>query len=110
MARAKQEILTGLLYIDPDTEDIARFDCVRWTTPLNDLLRDYVRESDALELINQSLRSGSCSLCTFFYFLVKLAVWDDFSYTTFFILFKRWSFSGVSCWFSNSTISFTHAF
>jgi 2-oxoglutarate ferredoxin oxidoreductase subunit beta len=56
LARVKQEILTGLLYIDPDTEDL--HDMLHTIdTPLNALREaELCPGSGALELINQSLR------------------------------------------------------
>jgi 2-oxoglutarate ferredoxin oxidoreductase subunit beta len=56
LARVKQEILTGLLYIDPDTEDL--HDMLHTVdTPLNALREaELCPGSGALELINQSLR------------------------------------------------------
>ena len=56
LSRAKQEILTGLLYIDPDTQDL--HDILNTVDkPLNELREeDLCPGSGALEEINRSLR------------------------------------------------------
>ncbi|HPH18398.1 MAG TPA: 2-oxoacid:ferredoxin oxidoreductase subunit beta [Haliscomenobacter sp.] len=56
LSRAKQEILTGLLYIDPDTQDL--HDILNTVDkPLNELREeDLCPGSEALEEINRSLR------------------------------------------------------
>ncbi|MBK9487748.1 MAG: 2-oxoacid:ferredoxin oxidoreductase subunit beta [Haliscomenobacter sp.] len=56
LSRVKQEILTGLLYIDPDTQDL--HDILNTVDkPLNELREeDLCPGSGALEEINQSLR------------------------------------------------------
>lgn len=56
MSRAKQEILTGLLYIDPNTQDL--HDLIGTVaTPLNELLEeDLCPGSAVLEEINRGLR------------------------------------------------------
>jgi 2-oxoglutarate ferredoxin oxidoreductase subunit beta len=56
LSRAKQEILTGLLYIDPNTQDL--HDLIGTVaTPLNELLEeDLCPGSAVLEEINRGLR------------------------------------------------------